>query len=269
MQLGSLYDLITYLEYGTNLHIGVLFFGSYGSPLLDLPRNSTIHTGDVCNYFKSFPKQFDRCFRCRNLAINKALDTKRSFSGQCINGVFEYTHPVVDGEEVVCIIFIGNILPNDHSRIDEKIGGNTSLYGTMERDFSYDNCQKIGALIERYIRSVLASDAKSNQSTNLLVENVKRYTDENLVYNIELSQVAKLFHYNEKYLGRLFKKETGQTFKEYINNKRIQTAKQLLKNTNLTVTEIAIQTGYNNVTYFNRIFKKAKGVTPTAYRKKP
>jgi len=79
--------------------------------------------------------------------------------------------------------------------------------------------------------------------------------------------VARLFHYNEKYLGRLFKKETGQTFKEYINKKRIQIAQNMLLNTNYTVTEIAVQTGYNNVTYFNRIFKKIKGVTPTAYRK--
>jgi len=264
---GNLYDLITFLEYGTNLHIGVLFFGGYGSPLLDLPNNNTIHPGAVCSYFKSLPKQFDRCFKCRNLAINKALDTKKSFSGQCINGIFEYTHPVTDGDEVVCIIFIGNILPQTHCRLNRRLSANTHLLDTMERDFSEQHCKKVAGIIEDYIRAVLSVGANNQQSTNLLIENVKKYTDDNLEYNIELSQVARLFHYNEKYLGRLFKKETGQTFKEYINKKRIQIAQNMLLNTNYTVTEIAVQTGYNNVTYFNRIFKKIKGVTPTAYRK--
>ena len=269
MQLGSLYDLITYLEYGTNLHIGVLFFGCYGSPLLDLPRNSTIHTGEVCNYFKSFPKQFDRCFKCRNLAISKALDTKKAFFGQCINGVFEYTHPVVDDDgEVICIIFIGNILPQNHHRIDRRLKNNLNLYGTMEHNFSEGNCQKVAMLIEGYVREILSKTPKVQQSKNLLIENVKKYVDDNLEYNVELSQVALLFHYNEKYLGRLFKKEMGQSFKEYINKARLKKAQDLLDNSNFTVTEIAFRTGYNNVTYFNRVFKRATGLTPTLFRKR-
>ncbi len=268
MHSGNLCDLITYLEYGTKLHIGVLFFGGYGSPLLELPGNSTIHTGEVCWHFKSLPNQFDRCFKCRNLAISKALDTKKSFSGQCINGVFEYTHPIVVGDEVACIVFIGNILPENHCKLDRKIKDNTYLYDTLEHNFSESSCQRVALLIEGYIKGVLSNLPKNQPKSNLLIENVKKYTDENLEYNIELSQVARLFHYNEKYLGRLFKKETGVTFKEYINKARLKKAQDLLDNSNFTVTEIAFRTGYNNVTYFNRVFKKATGLTPTLYRKR-
>lgn len=267
MQCSSLHDLIEMLEYGTKLHIGVLFFGGYGSPLLTLPTVNTIHTGEACFYFKGVPGQFDRCFRCRNLAISKALRTKRPFSGQCINGIFEYTHPITQGDEVVCIVFIGNILLCDNSRLEKRLGSRLDLISTMEADFTAESCLRVAHIIEDYIRAVLANEAKNQQTANLLIENVKKYTDDNLEYNIELSQVARLFHYNEKYLGRLFKKETGLTFKEYINNKRLSLAQTLLADTSLTVTEIAIQTGYNNVTYFNRIFKRAVGITPTAYRK--
>ena len=102
MQRG-LYDLIRYLQKGTNLHIGVLFFGSYGNELCRLPHAATIHTSPVCEQMKLGSAGFRRCFRCRNMAIRKALETKRAFGGLCSNGVYEYMHPVVlEGEVAIC-----------------------------------------------------------------------------------------------------------------------------------------------------------------------
>ena len=75
-----------------------------------------------------------------------------------------------------------------------------------------------------------------------------------------------MFNYNEKYLGRLFKTKTGQTVDEYRNRKKVDIAKGLLKKSRLSITDIAGQSGFNNVTYFNRIFKRITGRTPQEYR---
>ena len=83
--------------------------------------------------------------------------------------------------------------------------------------------------------------------------------------DLKLSDIAELFFYNEVYLGRLFKSEVGKSFNDYINSQRIKSACSLLT-TPLSIIEISEQIGYNSVTYFNRVFKKYTGLTPTEYR---
>ena len=79
--------------------------------------------------------------------------------------------------------------------------------------------------------------------------------------------MAKLFNYNPVYLGRVFKKETGTSTKEYANKKRIDYAKKPLNNNEMVISA-SQKVGFNNVTYFNSIFKKLAGITPSEYKKK-
>ena len=118
-----LYDVIKYIELGTHLHIGVLFFGNYGNELCTLPFSHQIHSSPFCTHAKNSTKNgYRRCFACRNLAIEKALRTKLPFGGKCINGIYEYVRPVLINGEVAAVIFIGNI-QNDAAP-DEKLFGN-------------------------------------------------------------------------------------------------------------------------------------------------
>ena len=138
----------------------------------------------------------------------------------------------------------------------------------MEKNFSHENCEAVGALIETYIRTLLDNVPESNQEQfNPLIENIKNYIKANLEFDIKISQIAKTFHYNERYLGRLFKREMNMSFRDYITRQRLTQSKMLLKNTDNTVLYIANKLGFNNVTYFNRQFKKHFDMTPTQYRK--
>ena len=79
----------------------------------------------------------------------------------------------------------------------------------------------------------------------------------------------RLLHYlNENYIGRLFRRQMGVRFTAYLNQVRIAHARTLLLDTSLSVTEIAMKTGFNQVPYFNRCFKANTGMTPTAFRVK-
>lgn len=270
----TLMDLINGLSYGTKLHIGVLFFGNYGNEKIRVPVNNTIHKGHICDVFKSFPNGLARCRKCREAAITKALYTQKPFGGFCINGAYEYTRPVTENGEVICIIFIGNIYldnprkKNLENNLCVRDIPSAPILETMEPGFTYDKCENMGILLESYIRFLLTVSPESDTdlSYDPLLENLKNFIDSNPEYNITPAQLAQTFHYNEKYLGRLFKQKTGHSIREYSNMRRIEHACRLLTEGNDTVLSIALRLGFNNVTYFNRIFRSFCGVTPTQYR---
>ena len=266
MMYSKLSDMIKYLQYGTSLHIGVLFFGNYGNDMVTLQHNQQIHIGVLCDYFKK--QYFKRCYRCRNRAIYKAIKTKKDFGGVCINGIYEYTRPVIINDEVASIVFIGNILDKEkgYSRLKLNINEQDWMINTLEQDFSVEKCRDIGKLLESYIR-ILLENCSDKSAKNPVVENIKNFIEENLEFDIKISHISKIFHYNEQYLGRLFKKTIGKSFRDYINLRRLERAKQIIQNTDDTIINIAGNVGFNNVTYFNRIFKKNYGLTPSEWRK--
>ena len=84
--------------------------------------------------------------------------------------------------------------------------------------------------------------------------------------NITLSRVANTVGIHPSYLSRVFKKEYGLNFTDYVNNIRISKAKSLLEQPHLKIHEIAEQVGFNNAEYFTRVFKKNTGFSPLHFR---
>ena len=261
MEKLKLYDIIKYLELGTKLNIGVLFFGNYGNEFCELPFLHQVHPSPFCLHSKNSTKNgYRRCFACRNLAIKKAFDTKRAFGGECINGIYEYVHPVLVNGDVACIIFIGNIRSENEKRQDP-------LLETLEQNFSENDCERLSQIIESYILLLFEKHGYNAKSSNSLIENIKNYILSNIEFDINASRIASIFHYNESYLDRVFKKETDIGINDYINLQRIEIAKKRLSTTSEKVINISTSVGFNNVTYFNRLFKKHTGLSPIEYRK--
>ena len=92
------------------------------------------------------------------------------------------------------------------------------------------------------------------------------YIESHLSENLSLRTLADILSISSGYLSTLFRKETGQTLTDYINQKRIRHAMHLLKTTHLQVQTIAQHCGIMDVQYFSKIFKKIVGMTPKAYR---
>ena len=141
---------------------------------------------------------------------------------------------------------------------------------TAEANFSQEKCETLGALVESYIRMLieLCPDETEKNEFDPLIENLKSYIEANLEYDVDLTLLARIFHYNEKYLGRLFKKKTGYSFSEWINMRRVERGRELLVSSKDSIISVSMKIGFNNVTYFNRVFKKQYGVTPSEYRRK-
>lgn len=103
---------------------------------------------------------------------------------------------------------------------------------------------------------------------NKLLSNAARYIQANLSSPLSLETIAEQLHISPSHLSRTFKKVRGESLTEYINNCRIEKAKEYLTATDTLTYEIAELVGYNDPAYFSSIFKKHTGMSPTEYREK-
>lgn len=111
------------------------------------------------------------------------------------------------------------------------------------------------------------STKKENGLTNIIIQQAKQYI--NIHYadeTISLQKVADFIHVTPPYLSNLFKTETGKNYTEYIFDCRMNKARQLLLDTQKTITEIAIDTGFANPNYFSSCFRKEFGLSPKQFR---
>ena len=273
MPYSSLSSLINYLETGTKMHICVAFLKNYGNKKTRCEESQTIHDRPVCLAVKESPQGLVSCYRCRNIVQKAVIRHRRSMSGLCHNGVYEYCRPVLYDDQVICVIFVGNLLTADpiqrkrlESRIDPK------LLETMEQALTPKDCEAVADILESYILFLFEHYGIENKTFDPLIENIKQYIRENLTYGISISEMAAAFNYTPKYLGRIFKIRTGQSISQYCNAARVAKAKRLLSNTDMSVETIARQTGFNSMTYFDRTFHRITGLSPHNYRssaKKP
>jgi len=99
-----------------------------------------------------------------------------------------------------------------------------------------------------------------------LIKEVEKYVCNRLSEKIVVSDVAKYFAFSPNYLGFLFKEETRENFSDFIIRKRMEKAKELLKDKKLKIYEVADSVGYKNLTYFSRQFKDHFGISPGYFR---
>jgi len=100
------------------------------------------------------------------------------------------------------------------------------------------------------------------------IEKVIRYIKNNLSKNISLAEAAGIANLNEKYFCHVFKKETQKSFTEFVAELKVEQAKRLLGEKGAKVFEVAHQLGFENETYFTKVFKKFTSLTPSEYKRK-
>lgn len=95
---------------------------------------------------------------------------------------------------------------------------------------------------------------------------VCHYIQEHCTENLSLDDAAALAGFSKYHFSRLFKNFTGSSFYKYLNQKRIVYAEKLLVDSEISITEVALQSGFSSLSTFIRMFKIIKGYTPTEFR---
>ena len=139
-------------------------------------------------------------------------------------------------------------------------GGDSSLYAdSMATALS-------AHLLQRYCVKRAVIPEYTNGLPQYKLREVLDYINENLDQDLSLSAIADLVKMSPHYFSTLFKKSTGFAPHQYITQSRIDRAKKLLAQQELTITEILQQLGFKNQSHFTKVFRKHTGRTPKAYR---
>ena len=121
-------------------------------------------------------------------------------------------------------------------------------------------------ILELWKKGFIVENDTSGKNT--VEKEMVSYIQQNFTGKILLKEFGKQFHLSEKYISRYFKEHFHITISQYVTYLRLEHAKQLLQDTDIPVTEVAMQSGYQNVSYFIRSFKKTYGMSPLKYRNK-
>lgn len=116
------------------------------------------------------------------------------------------------------------------------------------------------------INATFLSDSKSHKYLNKFL-NICKYIEDNCSEEITVCELANMSGFSESHFIRLFKQFTNVTYYNYLNQCRINKSKHLLANdSNLSITEVSLQSGFTSIATFNRLFKKQLNCSPTQYR---
>ncbi len=136
---------------------------------------------------------------------------------------------------------------------------NTACYSCILRVYA--------TLGQRYLSGIRPRTADNMRNMDSEVINaVMTYINNHYREELSLENVAGFAGFSRYYFSRSFKKQTGYSFKDYLCQKRLQVAMDLLIRTNRSMRDVAIESGFGSVATFNRVFREKKGCTPTQYR---
>lgn len=138
------------------------------------------------------------------------------------------------------------------------------LYGLIEK---CANAEELNSMLEEAALSVTVKvNNYNNKSIKLILRKAVEYIQAHYSEQVTLNEVAEHVYVSTYYISRMFKRELGKNFVDYLNEIRIEKAKELLKDVRYKTYEVAENVGIPDAHYFSRLFKKYAGVTPTEYR---
>lgn len=130
----------------------------------------------------------------------------------------------------------------------------------------YYNNYALSTLMLEIANQQLSCFSSSQDQIPPIITKVMDWIKSKYIYPVTVTSIAEVFNYNPRYLSSLFKKYSGESLLTYLNNIRLEIAKNTLVSSNLSIKEVAWSSGFQDEKYFLKLFKKKEGMTPSEYR---
>lgn len=266
---------------------------------VSLKTSTTVTIGIGSSY-----KKLDQIWRSYHEALNAQEYAEHSHGNNVQQTDVRISYPFTDKAELLQAVRLGDnacgmkILPeffnqlNVFSRCELNImksrvyeligsfvdsailgGGDEEKLFTLSRDcFAHinntRNIKSLGKRLEAVFNNItdIVTEAHQDRSKSI-VNKARVFIENNYQAPLSARDVAGEVFISPSYFKHLFKKESGYSFTDYITSIRLQKARDLLLHSELTITNIAFEVGYQDSNYFSTLFKKIEGVTPSHYRK--
>ena len=210
----------------------------------------------------------------------------------CMKSQKYYTDPVIGHWDVIWIHFNGptarayyeTFFKLGKGNVVGKLAEDSSMYALLSSllnrsatlDYPFDTEQNLfefdvhtSGILNQVLMECIFAASISGQLHHIppLVRDIRSYLVANYNAKITLSQLSNQFNLDPYYLQKLFKRSLGQSPMEYMIYLRMSRAKNLIRTSSMTISEVAYAVGIDNISHFSRQFKKHEGMTPVEYRK--
>ena len=260
------------LDFYLSTGIAVAFYDSSMNEVVNSPVFS-----EWCNKIRCIPELKQNCFFSNIKYMKEAEREKKPVCYTCHSGLMEAIIPVLYEETIIGYMQIGQFRDQKEKYSSIKVAEERlSKYHLNPKEF-LPLYQSLSVLTEDKFESVIKivtiliksfwEDGLIKHNRSMLSVKIERFIDEHILDDISIKLLCETFFLSKNALYSLFLREFNSSVGKYILVKRIQLAIDKLKNTELSITAVAGECGFNDYNYFIRAFKKQTGVTPLQFRK--
>ena len=230
-----------------------------------------------CDFIRTTPSLWEKCNCSDHDNAKRARDCKSTVIYTCHAGIVESVTPIFYEGTLIAYLMLGKF------RDAEQLYSSTNAAEEAAKKYKLDKKQllelydKLPVYANSYINSAISileacvcyigSDNYIHLHRSALAAQIEQFVEDNLHAEITVADLSRQFHVSRQILYTLFKIEFNDTVKNFILNKRIEKAKELLTTTSGPISDIATAIGFIDYNYFIRFFKKKVGVSPLQYRK--
>ena len=228
-----------------------------------------------CSLVRTDPACSRKCLESDMEGFDHATSQRRPYRYQCHMGLTETVTPIVCEDVIVGYMMAGQNLQREH------------LEAVKERIAHFPNVETRELLLQELERMKLTTDEELDAMSNLVqmcasylymkklirfnetppAVLLRQYIEAHLEDDLSIEALCKIFNMSKSSLYLLSRNALGCGVTEYIRQKRMQKACELLTDTSLTIGDIAERVGYADTNYFNKVFKRHTGITPGAFRR--
>ncbi|QMI85158.1 MULTISPECIES: PocR ligand-binding domain-containing protein [unclassified Granulicatella] len=254
---------------------------------------------EFCAIMRTKPEYKKICEKCDLYGGLEAAKEQKPIPYTCHAGLTDLAMPVVIDKQLVGFILSGQVLTTDQKFPPIYQKSDWHLYPELLK--AYKNIRKVNAQqvksaaeilriltqyhfpsqqihspkisydiqdIEEIEKPLVNANRKIHEHKEIRSDIAKaiRYIDKNLTNNIHLKVVAEHVYLNPDYFSKLFKSQTGFSFIDYVNQKKIERSLSMLKDKKRSIEKIANELGYSQPSYYCKLFKKITGYSPSEYR---
>lgn len=149
--------------------------------------------------------------------------------------------------------------------ISHDIKNLISVFSASHISDIYSSREKVINLLNYILLEI--KDILDFESNNMHIIEIIKYINEHIFEPISLATVSDSVNLSKEYTSHIFKKETGKTVTDYINERKLFIGKEMLLSTNYSLSHISSRLGYDNYSYFSKVFKRQFGISPLTLRK--
>lgn len=226
-----------------------------------------------CKAIQNTKEGMKTCLESDAGLLEKCRETKTAQTHVCPAGLVDVAIPILYNDEIIGYILFGQMKPDEPFEGIENYAAKLGLDGTEMKgyygeiqSFDSERIESVSNIASMFVKYILLESLLKTGDDK--VQRVVSYIEEALDNELSVRRIEKAVNLSKSVLYRMFHDNFGCTVSEYINKRRVEKSLPLLTGTDLPIEEISRRVGFSGASYFGRIFKEIKGVTPLKYRKR-